>query len=123
MTPPYQDPRLQFLWLLVQNLRSSVDFYRDVLGFPVQDEVGNFAVVHLANSQLYLAPGQPAGEGLQIAIAVPDVDALQQRLSAHQINLSAPVDAGWARYLELNDPDGYHLILLQPHTDTPSPNP
>ena len=122
MTPSYQDPHLQFLWLQVQNLRSSVDFYRDTLGFPVQDEFDNFAVVHLANSQIYLAPGPPASGCLQIAIAVPDVDALRQRLSTHQIYLSAPTDAGWARYLEMNDPDGYHLILLQPHTDSSSPS-
>lgn len=117
MTSSFQDPRLQFLWLEVKDMQKAVNFYRETLGFPVQDDTDSFAIVHLGNTQLYLAPGTPRGTGIQIAIAVADIDALQQRLSSHQVYLSDPTDAGWARYLNLIDPDGYPLLLLQLQPD------
>ena len=115
----YSDPSLHFLWLEVTDLRTSVDFYRETLGFPVQEDVpgatpGAFAIVHLAQTRIYLAPGAPRGMGMHIAIAVPDVDALHQRLVAHGVKAPPVLDEGWARYINLLDPDGYRLYLLRP---------
>lgn len=112
------EPSLHFLWLEVTDLRKSVDFYRETLGLPVQDEVsgaapGAFAIVHLAQQKIYLAPGAPRGMGMYIAIALPDIDAMHRRLLAHGLDTPAPVDEGWARYINLFDPDHYHLLLLQ----------
>ena len=117
--PPSSDPSLHFLWLEVTDLRTSIDFYREILGFPVQDEVpgaapGAFAIVHLAQTRLYLAPGAPRGMGMHIAIAIADVDAMHQRLLDHGVKAPPPVDEGWARYINLLDPDGYRLYLLKP---------
>ncbi len=114
-----REPSLHFLWLEVTDLRKSVDFYRETLGLPVQDEAlgaapGAFAIVHLAQQKIYLAPGAPRGMGMYIAIALPDIDAMHQRLLAHGLSVPPPVDEGWARYINLFDPDHYHLLLLQP---------
>jgi catechol 2,3-dioxygenase-like lactoylglutathione lyase family enzyme len=107
------EPSLHFLWLEVTDLQRSVDFYRETLGFPVQDQPGPFAIVHLGQAPLYLAPGAPRGLGLYIAIAVPDIEAMYRRLDERRYPVAPPVDEGWARYLNVIDPDGYRLILLQ----------
>lgn len=114
MSEPVYEPSLHFLWLEVTDLQRSVDFYRETLGFPVQGDPGPFAIVHLGRAPLYLAPGAPRGLGLYIAIAVPDIEAMYRRLSERRYPTSPPVDEGWARYLNVTDPDGYRLILLQP---------
>ena len=114
MSSPAQDPSLHFLWLEVSDLRKSVDFYRDTLGFPVQDDGGAFAIVHLAQAKIYLAPGAPRGMGMYIAIAVNNIDTFSQRLRLHSLAVTAPVDEGWAKYINLLDPDGYRLLVLQP---------
>lgn len=114
MSTPAQNPSLHFLWLEVTDLRQTVDFYRETLGFPVQDDAGAFAIVHLAQTKIYLAPGAPRGLGMYIAIAVADIDAFCQRLRLHGLAAPAPIDEGWAKYINLMDPDGYRLLLLQP---------
>jgi len=112
----YRDPELHFLWMEVSNLTQAVWFYREVLGFPVQDDTPDLAVVHLANSKLYLAPGSPRGLGLHIALAVDDIDRMAARLRDHGLSVDSPVDEGWARHISFTDPEGYRLILLQPTT-------
>lgn len=114
MSSATQDPSLYFLWLEVTDLRKSVDFYRETLGFPVQDDAGPFAIVHLAQTKIYLSPGAPRGLGMYIAIAVPDLDAFCQRLRLRGPAVAAPTDEGWARYINLMDPDGYRILILQP---------
>ncbi len=114
-----RDPSLQFLWLEVTDLRQSIDFYREILGLPVQEDIpgaapGAFAIVHLADHKIYLAPGAPRGMGMYIAIAFPDIDAIHARLVKHGLSVPPPIDEGWARYINLFDPDHYHLLLLQP---------
>ena len=114
MSTEYKDPELYFVWLEVSDLVRSVDFYRDNLGFPVQDDAGNFAIVHLANTKLYLAPGTPLGMSMYIAISVDDIDAMYKRMLRYEMNVAEPINEGWARYINLIDPDGYRLVILQP---------
>lgn len=114
MSSPAQNPSLHFLWLEVTDLARSVDYYRDTLGFPVQDDSNTFAIVHLAESKIYLAPGAPRGLGMYIAIAIADIDAFCQRLRLRGLAVAAPIDEGWAKYVNLTDPDGYRLLVLQP---------
>lgn len=113
MTETFHDAQLHFLWLEVRNLQKSITFYQETLGLPVEKKTDSLAIVSLANTQLYLATGMPHGTGVQIAISVPDIDAMHQRLASHQVYLPHPTDQGWARYLNMIDPDGYRLILLQ----------
>ena len=104
MAELFQDPELHFLWMEVTDRSRSVNFYRETLGFPVQEDAGPFAIVHLGNTKLYLAGGQPRGTGVHIAISVPDIDAMYQRLHNKGLGVQTPVDEGWARFVELIDP-------------------
>ena len=68
----------------------------------------------LAGALLYLAPGYPAPGNMYLAVAVPDIDLLYQHLLELGEDVSSPEDEGWARYIEMTDPDGYRLLLLTP---------
>ncbi|NOX63706.1 MAG: hypothetical protein GXP42_17415 [Chloroflexi bacterium] len=107
------DPTLHFLWLEVADLIRSVDYYRVALGLPVQEQSDSLAVVHLGNSKLYLAVGRPLPANIFVAIAAPDLDERLKRLRDYGVHVPDPIDEGWARYVNILDPDGYRLILLQ----------
>jgi len=111
-TMPQAGPSLHFVWLEVSDLSRSRFFYGDKLGFSVDESNDAFIVASLGASSLYLAQGQPAAASMYLAIAVPDIDLLYQRLLARGVKAPTPTDEGWARYIELTDPDGYRLLLL-----------
>jgi len=121
MPPINTDPSLHFIWLEVSDLKRSIHFYRETLGLVIEQESDSFAIVELNNSKLYLAPGRPLGMHMYIAIAVNNIDIMYERLLDHDINISAPTDEGWARYINLIDPDGYKLLLLEPDAENMSP--
>ncbi len=121
MPPINSDPALHFVWLEVSDLERSIDFYRETLGLVVQEDTDRFAIVKLTNSKLYLAPGRPLGMNMYIAIAVSNIDIMHERLIDHNMNVNAPTDEGWARYINLIDPDGYRLLLLEPAEEGLSP--
>ena len=105
-------PALQFVWLTVSDLNRSVRFYSDTLKFPVQVQNNAFAIVQLGESALYLAVGEATPGNMHLAISVEDVDAFHQQLQAQGLPVTPPEDEGWARYINLLDPDGYQLLIL-----------
>jgi len=107
-------PTLQFIWLEVSDLARSREFYGETLGFAVEETEGEFLVVMLAGTLLYLAPGYPTPGNMYLAVAVPDIDLLYQHLLEQGEDVPSPEDEGWARYIEMTDPDGYRLLLLTP---------
>ncbi len=114
MTPPDSVPSLHFVWLEVSDLSRSKDFYGNQLGFPVQENDDAFVMIALQDASLYLAPGHPTPGNMYLAIAVADIDLFYQRLLEQGIEASPPADEGWARYIEISDPDGYRLLVLTP---------
>ena len=114
MTHRNAEPTLHFLWLEVEDLARSRGFYEEVLGLPVTPSGDAFIIVDLGATSLYLAPGRPTPGNMYMAIAVEDIDRLYQRLLEQGEDVSSPTDEGWARYIELTDPDGYRLLLLTP---------
>ena len=114
---PNAQPALQFVWLEVSDLARAREFYGETLGLPVQETGGEFLMVSLAGAFLYLAPGYPTPGNMYLAIAVPDIDLLYQHLLEQGEEVASPEDEGWARYIEMTDPDGYRLLLLTPAED------
>lgn len=107
-------PALQFVWLEVSDLDRARTFYGQTLGLPVQENGDAFVVASLQGADLYLAPGSPTPGNMYLAIAVADIDQFHQQLVAKGLDLPAPSDEGWARYIELTDPDGYRLLFFTP---------
>ncbi|RME85101.1 MAG: VOC family protein [Caldilineae bacterium] len=118
MSTPQRDPELAFIWLEVSDLQRAVEFYRGPLGLPVQEPRQNLAIVHLGNTRIYLAAGTPREGGMYLALSFADVDALHRRLQEYDIPAKPPIDEGWARYIDVTDPDGHRLLLMGPPTSS-----
>ncbi|HEX8636046.1 MAG TPA: VOC family protein [Pyrinomonadaceae bacterium] len=112
---------LDLLFLEVNSLRDSVEFYREQLGFELQTlteeteppmatlRAGRLRVM-LAEQLLTMAR---RGRGVHLFFGVTDVDEYYEELQARGLALAAPSDEGWGgRFVTLEDPDHYRLFFV-----------
>jgi catechol 2,3-dioxygenase-like lactoylglutathione lyase family enzyme len=105
------------------------DWYREILGLPLQDEKHgdrdlhfgcNMRGLHFAIhpiSNYSFAPDTGPG-GVRIAFNVSDIAGFAASLADKGVNwVFEPVDLGWSKMLALRDPDGNIVEILQmtPH--------
>jgi uncharacterized glyoxalase superfamily protein PhnB len=113
--------------LTAKDVRRSVAWYCDVLGFAVGREYErdgrliavtlNAGTVQILITQDDGAKGERAkGEGMSLQFTTAqDVDALARRVKASGGTLeSEPADAWGARVFRLRDPDGFKLVISSP---------
>ncbi len=107
--------RLSHLFVHVADLAAARHFYVDLLGLEVLMEGGGYLRVGNADGwHMGMEEGEPVGaEGIELVIAVPDVDAAFARLADAGIAFdSPPTDTEWgARHAWLRDPSGYRLSI------------
>ncbi len=116
---------LDLLFLEVNNLQDSVDFYRLTLGFEVEalnaEAAPPMATLRAGRLRLMLAE-QPLtmarrGRGVHFFFGVKDVDAFYEQLRAQAVELAPPCDEGWGgRFVTLEDPDRYRLYFVAWHS-------
>jgi catechol 2,3-dioxygenase-like lactoylglutathione lyase family enzyme len=112
---------LDLLFLEVNSLRDSVEFYRERLGFELQTlteeseppmatlSAGRLRVM-LAEQLLTMAR---RGRGVHLFFGVTDVDDYYEQLRAQGLALAPPSDEGWGgRFVTLEDPDHYRLFFV-----------
>jgi predicted enzyme related to lactoylglutathione lyase len=119
--------------LTVADVPRSVAFYRDALGFgfqgywnpetraadPTWGGPGQppYAEVRNGPGRVGLVPGkngEPAGAGVEMALNVPTVDAIAERVRSLGGGAGEPAREPWgARTLAITDPDGYRWRLLE----------
>ena len=123
--------------LSVVDIKRSLHFYCDVLGFEVEFErpEERFAFLSFHGSQLMVDEDGPSdspwlvgkmeyprGQGLNLSIECPSVEELIQKLRENGVKLQKPLEEKWYRngdlhHGELNflvlDPDGYLLRFQQ----------
>lgn len=112
---------LDLLFLEVNSLQDSVEFYRDLLGFELQAlteeteppmatlRAGRLRVM-LAEQLLTMAR---RGRGVHLFFGVTDVDEYYEELQARGLDVVAPSDEGWGgRFVTLEDPDHYRLFFV-----------
>lgn len=112
---------LDLLFLEVNSLHDSVEFYRDSLGFELHTlteeteppmatlSAGRLRVM-LAEQLLTMAR---RGRGVHLFFGVTDVDEYYEQLLARGVALAAPSDEGWGgRFVTLEDPDHYRLFFV-----------
>ncbi|KAB0680889.1 bleomycin resistance protein [Aureimonas leprariae] len=123
--------------LAVTDWRRSLAFYRDVIGFTVRylREDEGFAFLELGPAELMIdqiglgrdfdADGRlrpPLGAGLNLQLAVPDVDAVYRRVVAAGATLVLEIEERWYRWSDeevgqrqfaVADPDGYVIRPMQ----------
>jgi uncharacterized glyoxalase superfamily protein PhnB len=117
--------------LTVKDLEKSLAWYRDVVGFTVDqryEREGKFMAVSLKAGDVRLllnlddgAKGQDRIKGLGISLQVTteqSIDQLAKRITDRGTKLeSLPTDMPWgARVFRVQDPDGFKLVFSSPRT-------
>lgn len=122
---------LDLLFLEVNNLEESVEFYRDVLGFSLEsdnmDAQPPIASVRSGTLRITLVQQIETmlkrGRGVHFVLGVSDVDAFHETLKAREVQVTDPRDEGWGgRFVSLQDPDGYRLFFVTWELDADTTN-
>lgn len=119
------EPRIALVTILTKDVPAMRDFYRDVIGFPVESEAGNyvefessgvrFAVCHrqeLANATQHSDySATPVGQRFELAFPCQDPDevdrAYQRLVAAGATPVKPPANMPWGqRTAFFSDPDG-----------------
>jgi catechol 2,3-dioxygenase-like lactoylglutathione lyase family enzyme len=122
--------------LSVTDVRRSLEFYVEVLGFTVSYErlEDGFAFLTLGDARLMIdqigigrdwqtgAFEYPLGRGINLQITVEQIEPILENLTKHSIPLFMPTEERWYRKNDLEvgnrqflvqDPDGYLLRITQ----------
>ena len=119
---------LEMLFLEVDNLEDSLDFYATGLGFKVDQHKPEHdpPMVTLRAGRLRLVLAQKPnslmrrGRGIYFFLTVKDVDEFYEFLRAGGYDVEPPEDAGWGgRFFTLLDPNGYRLFFVTWYSDGP----
>jgi uncharacterized glyoxalase superfamily protein PhnB len=119
--------------LIVADVSRSLAFYRDVLGFTVENTVPDaepfvFAIVVSGQVQIYLNAPEPAvaeypafkdrpiGGTLTLFVEVKDIDAAYASLNG-RVPVVMPLEKKWYGVTEFafTDPDGYVITFAERH--------
>ena len=112
---------LDLLFLEVNNLEESLNFYSEMLGFEIEsanhEEQPPIATVRAGQLRITLVQQIETmlkrGRGVHFVIGVSDVDSFYQTLRARNFHLAEPRDEGWGgRFVNVQDPDGYRLFFV-----------
>jgi catechol 2,3-dioxygenase-like lactoylglutathione lyase family enzyme len=115
---------LELLFLEVNSLDESLDFYRVGLGFELEAHAPEaeppMATLRAGGLQLMLAQVPLAmarrGRGVHFFLTVEDVDEFYDFVRAGGISIAPPADEGWGgRFVTLEDPDHYRLFFVTWH--------
>jgi catechol 2,3-dioxygenase-like lactoylglutathione lyase family enzyme len=101
-------------------------FYRDKLGIPLEDEQhggggealhygctlgGLHFAVHPVENWSYANEVGPGG--FRVALRIDDAEASADELKRLRQPFDGPVDEGWAKMIQLRDPDGNYVELVE----------
>lgn len=112
---------LELLFLEVNSLEESLDFYRLGLGFELEAHTPEaeppLATLRAGGLRLMLAQVPLAmarrGRGVHLFLTVEDVDEFYDFARAGGLRLEPPSDEGWGgRFVTLEDPDHYRLFFV-----------
>jgi catechol 2,3-dioxygenase-like lactoylglutathione lyase family enzyme len=112
---------LDLLFLEVNKLEESLQFYQEQLGFDIVTHAPEaeppMATVRAGRTRVTLVE-QPEtmlrrGRGVHFFLSVTDVDAFYRLLTTRGLDLRPPADEGWGgRFITLEDPDKYRLFFV-----------
>lgn len=115
---------LDLLFLEVNNLADSLEFYRDQLGFEVESLTTEaeppMATLRAGVLRIMLVQQLSAmarrGRGVHFFFGVTNVDELYEALTNHGMDVAPPSEEGWGgRFITLEDPDRYRLFFVTWH--------
>ena len=117
---------LDLLFLEVNKLEESIEFYRDRLGFELVSATPNgeppMATLRAGRLKVMLAEQlltmARRGRGVHFFFGVENVEDYYRELSARGMDVTTPDDEGWGgRFITLEDPDHYRLFFVTWHDE------
>jgi catechol 2,3-dioxygenase-like lactoylglutathione lyase family enzyme len=112
--------------IYVSDQQQSLDFYVDVLGFEKRSDrdmgsAGRWIEVAPAGAQtgLVLASGAAfektdrIGDSADLVFATDNLDEVYGRLRSRPATVSAPDRQAWGASIEVTDPDGLVVLIMQ----------
>ena len=112
---------LDLLFLEVNNLEESLQFYSAQLGFEVNKHTPNseppMATIQGGKLKITLAQHLETmlrrGRGVNFFFGVTDVDEYYRDLTGRGVEVHPPTDEGWGgRFITVEDPDKYRLFFV-----------
>lgn len=112
---------LELLFLEVNNMEESLQFYSALLGFEVTkhsaDSEPPMATLQAGTLKITLAQHLETmlrrGRGVNFFLGVDDVDAYYRELTGRGVEVHPPADEGWGgRFITLEDPDKYRFFFV-----------
>jgi len=112
---------LDLLFLEVNNLEESLEFYSEILGLEIESSNPNAEppIASVKSGSLRITLVQQIetmlkrGRGVHFVLGVTNVDDFYQRLRTRMSDISEPRDEGWGgRFISTQDPDGYRLFFV-----------
>ena len=112
---------LDLLFLEVNSLEESLEFYQEVLGMEVEsvNNDSDAPMAKLRGGELRITLAQHLetmlrrGRGVHFFVGVDDVDRFYHELIARGAYVKPPVDEGWGgRFITLEDPDKYRYFFV-----------
>jgi catechol 2,3-dioxygenase-like lactoylglutathione lyase family enzyme len=119
---------LDLLFLEVESLEESLEFYSERLGFRVESHEPEaeppMATLGAGRLRLMLAQVPLAmarrGRGVHFFFTVDDVEEFYRLMRASGLEVAPPSDEGWGgRFVTLEDPNRYRLFFVTWHEDGP----
>lgn len=117
--------KLDYAIVFVSDMKRSVGFYRDTLGFPLKFESAHWSEFSNQGSTLALHPADsvhpdPSGEGrnpagsCHLGFVVEDLDAFHREMQAKGVRcVQAPQQEEFGRLALYADPDGLLLSVAE----------
>jgi len=110
--------------LISTNASALAEFYSQVLGLPLEDEVHEGVPLHYGcdlegvHFAIHPAEGWPGtsiadSRSPVIALSVSSASEVAARLEAAGISVNGPHDHGFAMVVSFRDPDGNHVEMLE----------
>jgi len=119
---------LDLLFLEVESLEESLEFYSERLGFRVESHEPEaeppMATLGAGRLRLMLAQVPLAmarrGRGVHFFLTVDDVEEFYDFMRAGGLEVSPPTDEGWGgRFVTVEDPNHYRLFFVAWHDERP----
>ena len=112
---------LDLLFLEVNSMEESLQFYVELLGFQITSSnpdaepplaslrVGKLKITLVQQLETMLRRGR----GVNFFFGVDDVDEYYKTLVERDAQIRPPIDEGWGgRFITLQDPDNYRLFFV-----------
>jgi len=110
---------ISVVYLYVRDLEAAVEFFRDRLGIPIEQEDATWAEATLGETRFALhawhegAP-EPGSGGVRISFRVGDVDSVAAELREAGVDVGPVHREDYGTHCDVVGPEGYVVSLFAP---------